>query len=230
MNNEQTDYKRQVGMMAADRVQDGMVVGLGTGSTAYHMIVRLGERVTNGELPNVLGIPTSRASEALAQQHGIRLTTLEAHPQIDLGIDGADEIDPALNVIKGGGGALLREKIIAQACDYYLVIADASKLSQQLGTLFALPVEVVTFEYRAQMAYLERLGCRVNLRQQADGQAFVTDQGNYILDCRFDGIPQVDDLAYLLNYRAGIVEHGMFLGMVSEVLVAGMDGVQSITL
>ncbi|MFZ4828083.1 MAG: ribose-5-phosphate isomerase RpiA [Phototrophicaceae bacterium] len=229
MKNAQNDYKQLVGIAAADRVQDGMVVGLGTGSTAYHMIVRLGERVAHGELPNIWGIPTSRASETLALQHGIPLTTLEAHPLIDLGIDGADEIDPALNLIKGGGGALLREKIIAQACDYYLVIADASKLSQQLGTLFALPVEVVTFEYRAQMAYLERLGCAVSLRLQPNGQPFITDQGNYIVDCRFDGIPNADDLAHLLNYRAGIVEHGMFLGLVSEVLVAGTDGVQSIT-
>jgi ribose 5-phosphate isomerase A len=229
MTSTRNDYKQLVGFAAADRVRDGMVVGLGTGSTAYHMIVRLGERVAHGELPNIWGIPTSRASESLAVQHGIRLTTLEAHPLIDLGIDGADEIDPALNVIKGGGGALLREKIIAQACDYYLVIADSSKLSQQLGTLFALPIEVVTFEYQAQMAFLERLGCAVSLRSQASGQPFVTDQGNYIVDCRFDGIPHADELAHQLNYRAGIVEHGMFLGMVNEVLVAGANGVQSLT-
>ena len=148
------------------------------------------------------------------------------HPVVDLTIDGADEVDPDLNLIKGGGGALLHEKIVAQASRREIIVVDQAKLSPALGTLWPVPVEVVPFGYRSQAAYLESLGAKITLRQSNDGAPFETDQGNLILDCRFGPIPDPARLAVRLNRRAGIVEHGLFLGLATGIIVAGEQGIR----
>jgi len=214
---------------AADRavaaVEPGTIVGLGSGSTATLAVRRLAERLRTGDLRAIRGVPTSQQIEQEAQQFNIPLTTLEDHPVVDLTIDGADEVDPHLNVIKGGGGALLREKIVAQASRRVIIIVDESKLVPTLGTRWALPVEVIAFGWRTQANYLEALGATVTLRQQR-GAIFKTDQGNLILDCHFGPIADSYALADRLNRRVGIVEHGLFLDMASEVIVAGVTGIR----
>ncbi len=218
---------------AADRVltyiRPGMIVGLGAGSTATLAVRGLGRLLARGELTDILGIPCSRAIEAEAQRAGIPLTTLEDHPVIDLTFDGADEVDPALNVIKGGGGALLREKIVAQASRREIIIVDESKLSPALGTHWAVPVEVIPFGWRTQAAYLAALGGQPILRTGEDGKAYSTDQGNFILDCNFGPISDPVGLGARLDARTGIVAHGLFLGLATDLIVAGASGVQHIT-
>ena len=157
-------FKQQAAYEAVKQVTSGMVVGLGTGSTAKHAVIRIGELIRNGELKEIVGIPSSVQTEALAREAGIPLTTFDDHPRIDLTIDGADEVDPGLNLIKGGGGALLREKILAQASRRNIIIVDESKLSEQLGTLWSLPVEVIPFARRTEEGYLNSLGATPNLR------------------------------------------------------------------
>lgn len=219
---------------AADRVltylQSGTVVGLGAGSTATLAVRGLGALLARGELTGILGIACSGAIEAEARLAGVPLTTLEEHPVIDVTFDGADEVDPALNLIKGGGGALLREKIVAQASRREIIIVDESKLSPALGTHWAVPVEVIPFGWRTQAAFLESLGAAVHPRPAAAGadDLFVTDQGNYILDCAFGPIADPAGLAARLDGRTGIVCHGLFLGLASELIVAGADGVRHV--
>ena len=229
-------YKQQAGERAVELVEPGMVVGLGVGSTAVFAVRRLAERLQTGRLSNIVGIPCSSGVEAEARRLGIPLTTLEDHPIIDLTIDGADEIDPDLDVIKGGGGALLREKIVAQATRREVIVADEAKLSPALGTKFFLPVEVIPFGWRGQAAYIESLGARVPLRlvdaQQGGANAeepFFTDHGNFILDCHFGPIADKHDLARKLNARAGVVENGLFLNLTRDVIVAGPDGIRHLT-
>jgi ribose 5-phosphate isomerase A len=222
------EYKRQAAERGADLVESGMVVGLGFGSTAVYAVRRLAARLAEGELRDILGIPAARAVETEATALGIPLTTLEAHPSIDLTIDGADEVDPRLDVIKGGGGALLREKIVAQASRRLIIVVDESKLSPRLGTRSALPVEVLPFGWRSQAAYLESLGAQVVRRAQPDGSPFTTDQGNWILDCHFGPMEDPAALAAELERRAGLVEHGLFLRMVTEVIAAGPSGIRSL--
>jgi ribose 5-phosphate isomerase A len=171
-------------------------------------------------------VPSSLQIEAEARRLGIPLTTLDEHPVVDLTIDGADEVDPDLNLIKGGGGALLREKIVAQASRREIIVVDESKLSPALGARWAVPVEVVPFGWRSQAAYLESLGAQPILRLNSDGTPFTTDQGNLILDCDFGPISQPAQLAARLSERAGIVEHGLFLGLATDVIVAGVEGVR----
>lgn len=214
---------------ATGAVRSGMVLGLGSGSTATLAIRRIGALLASGALTDIAGVPTSAAIAAEATSAGIPLTTLEAHSTLDLTIDGADEVDPALNLIKGGGGALLREKIVAEASRYELIIVDESKLSPRLGTNWAVPVEVVTFGYGAQIRFLRGLGAEPLLRMRDDGTPFVTDHGNYILDCDFGPIADPVELTRRLDARAGIVEHGLFTGLVSAVLVASADGVRELT-
>lgn len=220
------DRKRAAGELAASWVESGMVVGLGTGSTAVHAIRAIGERVAAGELREVLGVPTSRASETLAAEVGVPLTTLADHPVIDLTIDGADEVDPALDLIKGAGGALWREKMVAQASVREVIVVDDTKPSPVLGTNFVLPVEVARFGWRPEADYLDDLGATVVIRRAPDGTEFVTDEGNWILDCTFGPIADAARLASRLDRRAGIVEHGLFLGLATDLLVAGPDGVE----
>lgn len=207
-------------------IQSGAIVGLGAGSTALLAVRGLGERLSRGELADIRGIPCSSVIEAEARRVGIPLTTLEEHPQIDLTFDGADEVDPALNLIKGGGGALLREKIVAQASRREIIIVDESKLSPALGTHWAVPVEVIPFGWRTQAAYLEALGARVRLRPDEAGAPYRTDQGNFILDSAFGPIADPVGLGARLDARTGIVAHGLFLGLATEVIVAGASGIQ----
>lgn len=217
--------KKQAAEHAAQFIQSGMVIGLGAGSTAVLALRRLSELLQAGELRDVVGIPCSKEIEAEAIKLGFPLTTLEENPLIEITIDGADEVDPQLNLIKGGGGALLREKIVAQATKREIIIVDESKLSPALGTHWAVPIEVLQFGQGSQKRFLESLGAQVKVRQK-DGATFITDQGNLIFDCNFGAINDVNALAAKLNERAGIVEHGLFLGIAADVIVAGADGVR----
>jgi ribose 5-phosphate isomerase A len=203
-----------------------MVVGLGHGSTTIFALRRIAQLLGDGELRDVLGIPTSMQVRNDAQELGIPLTTLDEHPIIDLTIDGADEVDDDLNLIKGGGGALLREKIVAQASRREIIVVDQTKLSPTLGSQWPVPVEVIPFGWRSQAAYLESLGAQVTPRRDAEGSPFHTDQGNLILDCDFGAIASPEQLAARLKERAGVVEHGMFLGLASDVIVGTDEGIQ----
>jgi ribose 5-phosphate isomerase A len=221
--------KQEAAHAAVDRVGSGMFVGLGTGSTVRFALERLARRIRKGDLEGVAGVASSLATEETARQLGIPLTTLDRHPDLDLTIDGADEVDPDLNLIKGGGGALLREKVIAQAGRCNLVIVDHTKLSPRLGTRFALPVEVLTFAVETERRFLSTLGATVHLRRTADGRPFLTDQNNFILDAAFGPIADVRSLAVRLAERAGIMEHGLFVNTTAEVIVAGPDGIRCMT-
>lgn len=220
-----SNLKQQAGEAAASLVQTGMVVGLGTGSTAIFATRRIAERLKSGDLKDIVAIATSRATDAAARDLGIRLLTDEMPRDVDITIDGADEVDPALNLIKGGGGALLREKIVAQATKRQVIVVDDSKLSPLLGTHWALPIEVIEFGWASQARFLEGLGATI-VPRAADGGLFRTDSGNIILDCNFGPIPDVHALAAQLMGRTGIVEHGLFLDMAQDVFVAGAGGVR----
>jgi len=222
----QERQKQEAAVRAVELVESGMVVGLGGGSTAALAIRRLAELLQQGKLRDVAGIPCARSVEAQARQLGIPITTLEDRAAIDLTIDGADEVDPDLNLIKGGGGCLLYEKLVAQASRREIIIVDASKPSPRLGTKWALPVEVIPYGWGSQRRFLEGLGAKVTVRQTADGQPFKTDEGNLILDCAFGPIADAFWLARELDARTGIVEHGLFLGMTTDLLVAGDSGIE----
>jgi len=218
------DNEKEVAARASLRfVQAGNIVGLGTGSTAAHAVRLLGERVRAGL--NIRGIPTSVKTRELAVAAGIALSTLDEFQQIDVTIDGTDEFDPQLNLIKGGGGALLREKIIASASKQLVIIADSSKQVPVLGR-FPLPVEVIAFAEALVERKIGALGARVQRRQSADGKPFITDEGHHILDCSFGQIADPPALARILSDMPGIVEHGLFIGMASVVLIAKGDEVQ----
>ena len=221
--------KQQAADAAVNFVESGMVLGLGSGSTATLAIRRIGARLQSGELQQILGVPTSQVIADEARAAGIPLTTLNQHPHLDLTIDGADEVDPALNLIKGGGGALLREKIVAQATAREIIIVDESKLSAQLGIKWHVPIEVITFGWSAQLEFLTSLGGIPQVRATLLGKPYVTDHGNYILDCAFGPIDDPYALAAKLEARAGIVEHGLFLGVTKDVIAAGADGIRHIT-
>jgi ribose 5-phosphate isomerase A len=223
-----TLLKQQAAERAVEFVQSGMVVGLGHGSTAIWATRKIGELIKTKQLTNILAIPCSAQTESEALQLGIPLSTLELCPEIDITIDGADEVAPNFDVIKGGGGALLREKIVAQATKRQIIVVDESKLSPVLGTNWAVPVEVVPFGYGSQKLYLERLGADVKIRQKADGTSFYTDQGNLILDCNFGTISDTTSLAEDLKCRTGIVEHGLFIRLVSDVIVATTSGTRQL--
>jgi ribose 5-phosphate isomerase A len=215
------ELKQKAAFRAVEFVKSGMVVGLGTGSTHKFALERMADLLRKKELDHILGIASSFETENMAKALGIPLTTFEYHPNIDLTIDGADEIDPDLNMIKGAGGALLKEKILQQASHKIVIIADESKLSPQLGTHSALPVEVIPFAVKTEIKFLESLGASVSLRVNSDGSPYRTDQNNLILDAHFGPIPDLKKLATLLNERAGIVEHGLFLETASDVIIAG---------
>jgi ribose 5-phosphate isomerase A len=208
--------KEAAGRAAAKLVRDRNVVGLGTGSTAYFAVIALGERVKSGL--NMVGIPTSVATADLARQLGIPLTTLDDHPEIDITIDGADEIDPKLNLIKGGGGALLREKVVASVTKKIVVVSDSTKIVPALGK-FPLPVEIIPFARTVIEKKIASLGATTKLRMRPDGQPFVTDNGNQILDCSFGRIADPPALARELNSTPGVVEHGLFIGLAMLALV-----------
>lgn len=218
--------KQQAAEHAVALVESRMVVGLGAGSTVSFAMREIAQRLRSGKLQDIVGVACSTQTEAEARKLRIPLTTLEEHPVVDLTMDGADEVDANLDLIKGGGGALLREKIVAQASRREIIIVDDSKLSPLLGTHWPVPVEVVPFGWRTQAAYLESLGARVTLREKKDGKPFNTDQGNLILDADFGQISEPAQLAGLLHEHAGIVEHGLFLELATDVIVAGHDGVR----
>lgn len=226
---EAEKLKHAAAARAVEFVRPGMRLGLGTGSTAKHFVALLGERVRGGL--DVVGVPTSEATRAEAERHGVPLTTLDDTPALDLTVDGADEIAPDLSLIKGGGGALLREKIVASASARMIVIADDSKYVPVLGR-FPLPIEVVRFgavaTRRAVDAVAKASGCPASItpRQTREGHAFVTDEGHLILDAAFGRIPEPASLASRLAAIPGVVEHGLFIGLAHIAIIAGVDGVK----
>jgi ribose 5-phosphate isomerase A len=218
-----SERKRAVGRLAAECVRDGMIVGLGTGSTAIHFVERLGERVQAGL--RFVGIPTSERTAALARSLDVPLGTLEEHPCLDLAIDGADEVDPHGNLIKGLGGALLREKLVARAAREFIVIVDESKLVPVLGSKCPVPVEIQPHHCRQVQGALHSLGAPVEIRG-GENDPYVTDNGNWILDAAFGGIPEPRELEWSLNEIPGVLENGLFTGLAHRVLVGTGDGVR----
>jgi ribose 5-phosphate isomerase A len=223
------ELKRQAAARALEFVTDGMKLGLGTGSTAKHFVELLGMRVRDGL--NVVGVPTSEATRADAIRCGIALTTLDDVDRLDLTVDGADEVDPSLNLIKGGGGALLREKIVAAASDAMIVIADESKWVDALGR-FPLPIEIIPFGLKATQRAMARafaesgVSGQMVLRKGKDGHVFVTDGGHWIVDAHLGRITDAPRLSVLLNAIPGVVEHGLFIGLASTVILAGSQGIR----
>jgi len=226
MASAQDELKRAAARRAVDYVASGTVVGLGTGSTVRLLLELLGERLASGALRDVRAVPTSEDTASRCRALGVPLTTLDEHPRLALAIDGADEIGPRLDLIKGLGGALFREKLVALAARRFVVIADASKRVRKLGTRAPVPVEVVPFGWTTHLPFFESLGSTPALRRTADGEPFVTDEGHYVVDCRFArGIPDARAVARSLARRPGVVEHGLFLGMARVAVVAGPRGV-----
>jgi ribose 5-phosphate isomerase A len=221
----QQQLKQTAAEAAVALVEDGMILGLGSGSTAKLAVDALGQRVASGL--GVTGIPTSEFTAGQARALAIPLATLDEHPEIDLTIDGADEVEVGtLNLIKGRGGALLREKIVASASKRLVIVVDESKLVDRLGSKFAVPVEVVPFGWPVAARKLTALGAKVTLRPGPHGKPFVSDGGHYIVDCAFGPIEDPTKLECELNSIVGVVEHGLFLGMATQVIVAGANGVK----
>jgi len=223
-----TYFKQQAAGAAVEFLQSGMVIGLGTGSTAIFATRRIARFLRDGRMKDVICFATSKAVWEEACRLGIPMMAEEMPRAIDITIDGADEIDPDLNLIKGGGGALLREKVVAQASRRVIIVADSSKLSPRLGAKRPLPVEVLSFGWLSQLHYMESLCAKVEPRVNADRSPFITDSGNMILDCQFGPIANPADLAVTLSARAGIVEHGLFLRMATDAIVAGSDGIRHV--
>ena len=224
----QDDLKRAAGRAAAERVRSGMRLGLGTGSTVAYFLDALAALLSSGDLTDVVGVPTSERTDEAATRLGIPLGTLSKLGSLDLTVDGADEVSPSLDLIKGLGGALLREKMVAQASERLLIIADEGKTVETLVTLSPLPVEVVRFEYESQLPWLDERGCEAEIRRRDDGSPYITDNGNLIVDCRFPGgIEDPVALDQALAGRSGVVESGLFLGMATEALIAASGGVRS---
>ncbi len=221
--------KARAAERAVAMVESGMVLGLGSGSTALFALRYLSALIREGKLRDVVGVPTSVRVEQEATRLEIPLVSLDDQPVIDLTIDGADEVDPDLNLIKGGGGALLREKIVAQASRREVIVIDESKLSPRLGTNWAVPVEIVPFGWSSTARYLESIGAVPKLRTNADGTPYRTDQDNLILDCAFGPMANPSEIAAKIKARAGVVEHGLFLGLATEIIVASTNGIRRIT-
>ena len=221
--------KRQAGVYAAGFVENDMIVGLGTGSTVYYTLVELARRIKHDNL-KIKGIPTSKATEKIAKQFRIPLTTLVKHPFLDITIDGADEVDPELNLIKGGGGALLREKIVANASVYEIIVVDEDKLVENLGTKMPLPVETFHFGHNTLIKRFMWLGARPFLRSDKETPIgiFITDSGNIIYDLHFDYLDDPFHLEREINNIPGVVDNGLFLDLTTMAVVAGKDGIEII--
>ncbi|HEX3356059.1 MAG TPA: ribose-5-phosphate isomerase RpiA [Tepidisphaeraceae bacterium] len=221
--------KQLAGQAALRFIHSDMLIGLGTGSTADCFLVALAEAIKSGKLKGIRGIPTSQKSDARARELGIPVVGFAQNPRASITVDGADEVGPDLNLIKGLGGALLREKVVAQNSDKLVIIADAGKEVPVLGTKSALPIEVTIFGHETQPAFFRSLGCEPTIRPNADGTPFITDNGNYIFDCRFPSIPDPVALESTLMHRAGIVETGLFIGIAKVALIADGEGVRERT-
>lgn len=239
------ESKKLAAEKAVEEIKNGMIVGLGTGSTFHFALLKIAERIKSGELKEIVCVASSKQTELKAIELGIPLITLNElyksyQPSaiseqrindnnstllIDLTIDGADEVDANLNLIKGGGGALLREKIVVQASKKFIVIVDESKLSKKLGMNFPIPVEVLQFATEVEKRFLESLGANINIRKNSEGEQLITDEGNFILDAKVNAVESVDEFASLLEQRAGIVEHGIFRSdLVSKVIYCKQNG------
>jgi ribose 5-phosphate isomerase A len=220
---QQDSWKQIAGQAAAQLVEDGMVIGLGSGTTATHMINALAQRMKEG-LRIAGAVPTSNTTASLAAQLGIPLTDLDTHPELDIDIDGADEIDDQLSLIKGGGGALLREKIVAASARRFVVVADVTKHVTRLGVHIPLPIEIIPFAMTPVTKHLEALDAQVQVRRVLDS-IFVTDNGNMILDCHFPGgIADPFTLHERIKRIVGVVETGLFLHMAEQAIIGGPDG------
>jgi len=222
--------KQEVGRAAAAKVESNTVVGLGTGSTTAFAIQFLGDRLASGELQNIKGVPTSFQASVLAKKYGIPLTTLDEVDRIDVAIDGADEVDPKFNLIKGGGAAHTREKIVDGLAEKFIVVVDSSKLVDKLGSTFALPVEVLPMAVAPVTRALEGMGAKVDLRMgvNKDGPV-ITDQGNMVLDAKFEAIANPTEMEKTINNIPGVLENGLFVGVATEVLVGEVkDGQASV--
>lgn len=217
--------KKLAGEKAVEHIKDGMILGLGTGSTVKYTLEKLGELIKDGF--EIKGIPTSMRTKKLAKEYNIPLTTLNENPEIDLTIDGADEVDSKLNLIKGGGGALTREKIIAYHSKKEIIVIDDSKVVKALGIDFPLPVEVIKYGWTSTKKVLERYDCNVELRTIV-GEPFITDNSNYILDCEFERIEDPEQLEKDINNIPGVVENGLFIGLVDEVIVGSKQGIMTL--
>lgn len=220
--------KKTSGETAAKRIQKGQRIGLGTGSTVRYFLEALSRRLASNELSDIVGVPSSQKTEILARSLDIALTTLEIEPDLDLYVDGADEVDPQLNLIKGLGGALLREKIVSLASRHFIVIIDNSKLVRQLGQRSPVPVEVLPFGWKATAEKIKAFGGKPTLRIEND-VPYITDQGNHILDCHFGPIQDAERLAQQLDSIPGALGHGLFLNIANEVIVGTPSGVNVIT-
>lgn len=221
--------KQRAAEAAISFIRDGMVVGLGTGSTAEYFLQALASSLRTGQLRGIRGIATSRQSECRANELGIPLAVLREDCTPDITVDGADEITPDLQLIKGLGGALLREKIVAQHSRKVIIIADASKRVEMLGTKSPLPIEVVSFGYEIHLPYFRRLGAEPTLRRNPDGSIFHTDNGNCIFDCRFPGIPDPTAIENAILHEAGIVDCGLFLNVADLAIIAENEGITRIS-
>lgn len=222
-----TNLKQMAAARAVEMVKSGMVLGLGTGSTARYAVEMIGERLRDGRLRDIVGVPTSKATEKIATEVGIPLTSLREHPVIDLTIDGADEVDPHLILIKGLGGALVREKIVARASRQVVIIVDESKLVRVLGSKAPLPVEVIPFGWGTYLSQLRSFDCEPVLRMNGT-EPYISDGGNYIVDCRFERIEDPAKLECALNCIPGVVDNGLFVGLASLVIVASESGVREL--
>ncbi len=229
MSQDAEKLKREAAAAALQEVESGMVLGLGTGSTVAHFLELLGEALEDGTLEDVEGVPSSVRTGREARVAGIPLLALHEVEKLDLTVDGADEVTPDLDLVKGMGGALLREKMVAQASDRVCIIADDRKRVDRLGTRSPLPVEVVDWAWQVHARFLESRGADVSVRTFDDGPPYKSDNGNIILDCRFpDGIPDPEALEEALRRRAGVVETGLFLGVADTVIFAGDEGIRTV--
>ena len=223
------ELKRAAALESARYIKDGMVLGLGTGSTITHLLDHIGVRRAAGDWGSIRGVPTSEATASRARALGIPLCTLDECPDVDLTIDGADEVDPDLTLIKGLGGALLREKIVASVSSRVIIVVDETKLVERLGTKSPLPIEVVPFGANVQARALNRLGADPVLRRTPEGDAYLSDGGNVIYHCRFsDGIANPAELELQLNNLPGVIENGLFVGRADMVIAAGPRGVRTL--
>lgn len=221
--------KQEVGKAAAVRVKSGSIVGLGTGSTTAYTIQFLGDRLKSGEIKDIVGVPTSFQAEVLAKQYGIPLTTLDAIDHIDIAIDGADEVDPQKNLIKGGGAAHTREKIVDYLAEQFIVVVDSSKMVDKLGSSFPVPVEVIPMAIAPVMRAIEKLGGKPELRMGIrKAGPVITDQGNMVIDVKFDAIDDPAGLEKTLNNIPGVLENGIFVGVTDLVLIGEVQNGQPV--